>query len=64
MDFIHRPVSQDKKKLKIIDKRLKSEQIKKHTSTNKSHKGPIINHRTTYLGTHTNKHKPVKHRWQ
>jgi hypothetical protein len=65
MDFIHRPVSQDKKKLKIVEKRLKLEQIKTQTSTNKSHKGPITNHRATYLGTHTNKHlKPEKHRWQ
>jgi hypothetical protein len=39
MDFIHRLVSQEQKKiekLKIIEKRLKPEQIKIHTSTNKS----------------------------
>jgi hypothetical protein len=53
MDFIHYTVSQDKK-IKITDKRLKPEQIKKQTSTNKSHKGPITNHRATNLGTHTN----------
>jgi hypothetical protein len=41
MEFIHRPVSQDEtnKKLKIIDKRLKPEQIK--------NKRPQINHKGT-----------------
>jgi hypothetical protein len=54
MDFIHRPVSQDQKKikkLKIIDKILKPEQIKKQIT-----QGPITNHRATYLGTHKHKH--------
>jgi hypothetical protein len=43
VDFIHRLVSQEQKikKLKIIDKRLKPEQIKTQTSTNKSHRDQL-----------------------
>jgi hypothetical protein len=49
------------KKLKIIDKRLKPEQIKTQTSTNKSHRDQLQTAEQTYLGTHAHKHlKPEK----
>jgi len=52
MEFIHRLVSQDKKKEKT--KNL-SRSINK-TSTYKSHKDQITNHRAINLDTHIHKH--------
>jgi hypothetical protein len=49
MDFIHRPVSQDKK-TKNLNRSINI------TSTHKSHKDQITNHRATNLDTHIHKH--------
>jgi hypothetical protein len=40
MDFIHRLVSQEKK-IKNYRQKMKPEQIKTHTSTNKSHRDQL-----------------------
>jgi hypothetical protein len=54
MDFIHRPVSQDQK-TKIIDKKTKKlNRSNNKTSTYKSQKDQITNHRATNLDTHIN----------
>jgi hypothetical protein len=57
MDFIHRLVSQDQKQKNKKQKnyRQKTKNLNR-TSTYKSHKEQITNHRTTNLDTHIYKH--------